>query len=133
MIFSQISIILSKFRILIFSVLSVVASVLAVSCDEMQVETGITISNRQAVYKAGQETVSISASGEWALSLFYYGSQQGWATLSQTSGRGSKDVILEYDENGTSRRTDDGRYIYRLLPSDDGNGNTYRTYANVEY
>lgn len=102
LIFSQISIILSKFRILIFSVLSVVASVLAVSCDEMQVETGITISNRQAVYKAGQETVSISASGEWALSLFYYGSQQGWATLSQTSGRGSKDVILEYDENGTS-------------------------------
>ena len=102
MIFSQISIILSKFRILIFSVLSVVASLFAVSCDEMQVETGITISNRQAVYKAGQETVSISASGEWALSLFYYGSQQGWATLSQTSGRGSKDVILEYDENGTS-------------------------------
>lgn len=68
----------------------------------MQVETGITISNRQAVYKAGQETVGISASGEWALSLFYYGSQQGWATLSQTSGRGSKDVILEYEENGTS-------------------------------
>ena len=102
LIVSQISIILSKFRILIFSVLSVVASVFAVSCDEMQVETGITISNRQAVYKAGQETVSISASGEWALSLFYYGSQQGWATLSQTSGRGSKDVILEYEENGTS-------------------------------
>ena len=66
LIFSQISIILSKFRILIFSVLSVVASLFAVSCDEMQVETGITISNRQAVYKAGQETVSISASGEWA-------------------------------------------------------------------
>ncbi len=80
----------------------------------MQVETGISISNRQAAYTAGQETISVTASGEWVLSIYYQGDQDGWASLSRTSGRGSMDgIILSYDENGMG----ESRSLYVILTS----------------
>ena len=104
--------VLNKHLIFVFSVLFSVSLLFLNSCEELQVETGISVSDRQVTYQAGQVTVNVTASGEWVLSLYYQGIQDGWASLSQTSGRGSKDgIVLNYDENSTSET----RSLYVIL------------------
>ncbi len=90
---------------LLMSALSVVLLAVAVmsltaSCDKLNVTPDITLSEQTATREAGFAGVSVQASGKWTLSIRYLDSSEQWASLTSTSGRGSKDgIILSYTEN----------------------------------
>ena len=87
---------MSRFSKWFFSFFVTVAAAAAavVSCEEISAEnTGITISGQSVSSDAGSCTVSVKASGRWVLSIVYDGDQDGWASLTTTSGRGSKDDL----------------------------------------
>lgn len=96
-----------KFFRFCFPVVVLIAAALAsaVSCEETNPEnTGITISEQTVSSEAGFRTVTVRASGRWILSLLYEGEDDGWASLTTTSGRGGKDdIILRYDENSSGQ------------------------------
>ena len=75
---------------------------LAVSCDKLNVTPDITLSEKTATREAGFTGVSVQASGKWTLSIRYLDSSEQWASLTSTSGRGSKDgIFLSYEANAT--------------------------------
>ena len=53
-------------------------------------------------YTAGRQSVSVEASGNWVLALYFQDDDQ-WASLSAESGSGSRNVVLEYGENNSEK------------------------------
>lgn len=102
-----------------FFVTVAAAAAAVVSCEEISAEnTGITISGQSVSSDAGSCTVSVKASGRWVLSIVYDGDQDGWASLTTTSGRGSKDdILLAYTEN-TSEESRSLRVVLTVGNSD---------------
>ncbi|MBQ6578492.1 MAG: DNA/RNA non-specific endonuclease [Bacteroidales bacterium] len=63
----------------------------------------LTADRQQVSSDKGSIFLSVAASGSWTLSLSYSGTESGWASLSVTSGSGSKNsVILSYNANSSS-------------------------------
>ena len=73
---------------------------LAASCSNINVTPDISISENAVSGEAGYVFVDVTAAGQWTLSIYYDGSDEGWADLTSSEGSGSKDgVILRYEEN----------------------------------
>jgi len=67
----------------------------------------LSADHQQVSADRGSIFLSVAASGSWTLSLSFSGAESSWASLSVTSGSGSKNsVILSYDANtSTASRT----------------------------
>lgn len=73
---------------------------LAASCSNINVTPDISISENVVSSESGYVFVDVTAAGQWVLSIYYDGSDEGWADLTSSEGSGSKDgVILRYEEN----------------------------------
>lgn len=76
------------------------------SCTDDRGEGSVSLTKTEVRLSAGSMFVSVSAEGQWTLSVQYEGEQRDWITLSRTSGTGSTNsVILSYTQN----RADDPR------------------------
>ena len=63
--------------------------------DIPAVETRISTATTSLDRKGGSMFVSVQASGDWTLEILFKDGSTPWATLSTTSGSGSKsDIIL---------------------------------------
>ena len=91
---------------------------LAVSCETVliNIPTGITVSEAEVSSLSGTQTVSVKTSGDWVLDLNFAGGEEPWAELSKTEGRGSEDVVLNYEENAGS----ESRTVRILLTTSEG-------------
>ena len=87
-----------------------------VSCEDMGVTPDVSVSEKSVSCEAGYRTVSVKASGKWLLSLYYMDGAEPWASLTSTSGRGSKSgIILTYGENPS----EDSRSLRIILTTSD--------------
>lgn len=91
---------------LVLPILSLLAVLTFQSCEGLLPDTGEeeTISVTPRTYslssEAGKIWVDVKASGKWTLSLDFGTGADGWASLSDASGSGSKgDVRLSYEAN----------------------------------
>ena len=78
--------------------LAAVVMSFAVSCEQSDIAPALKMHQTTVPYTAGRQTVSVEASGDWLLALYFQDDDQ-WASLSAESGRGSRNVVLEYSEN----------------------------------
>lgn len=63
----------------------------------------VTIREPEVSNSAGEQFVTVTASGQWTLSISYTGGGSGWASVTPSSGEGnSSSVILQYEENTES-------------------------------
>ena len=63
---------------------------------------GISLTKTISSYKASSQFVTVTASKTWKLSLVYTGTATDWASLSVTSGEGTKkSIILGWEENSS--------------------------------
>lgn len=94
------------------SIIALVAAALAtvVACtskeDTPAVETRISTATTSLDRKGGSMFVSVQASGDWTLEILFKDGATPWATLSATSGSGSKsDIIFTYEANSGEERS----------------------------
>ena len=70
------------------------------------VETRISTATTSLDRKGGSMFVSVQASGDWTLEILFKDGSTPWATLSTTSGSGSKsDIIFTYEANSGEERS----------------------------
>lgn len=82
--------------------MALVTMLLVSSCEERNVVPGISISEDTVSYQSGYQTVDVTASGQWLLTVSFPQGGEPWASLTSTSGNGSKDgIILSYEENAS--------------------------------
>ena len=90
------------FRKMRYPVIAALAAVMSsvAACDSLDVDPGISLAESSVSSDAGHTTVDVSASGKWALSLYYPDGSESWASLTSPEGRGSKDgIFLSYEAN----------------------------------
>lgn len=94
-------------------ILSLLAALAFQSCEGLLPDSGgeegtISVTPRSASLssEAGKVWVDVKASGKWTLALDFGSGADGWASLSDVSGSGSKsDVRLSYEANEGESRT----------------------------
>lgn len=87
----------------------------------------VSVKSQQVGSQAGQQFVSVKASGSWSLSLQSDGAPADWASLAKVTGSGSvNSIVLSYDANGAEQsRTleiiaDDGTRIAKCSMTQEG-------------
>ena len=95
--------IISRFKnIVILLLVPVLSAVLFTTCERSDVAPSLSVSETTVPYAAGSTTVSVTASGNWLLAVYFDAGVRPWATLSTGQGEGSRDgIVLEYDENSS--------------------------------
>ena len=95
--------IISRFKnITILLLVPVLSAVLFTTCEKSDVAPSLSVAETTVPYAAGSTTVSVTASGNWLLAVYFDAGVRPWATLSTGQGEGSRDgIVLEYDENSS--------------------------------
>lgn len=71
-----------------------------VSCAKEEVVPDLSFSSQKVSSSAGTVSVSVQASGRWALALYCQDGGSDWAGISKNSGNGSDaSIVLSYSEN----------------------------------
>ena len=89
---------LKKF-LLYFSLLGLILS--SGSCEkQLKDDIALSVARTEVDCKAGSHIITVKASGEWYLSLYFADGAEPWAELSETRGEGNSNrVVLKYGEN----------------------------------
>ncbi len=82
--------------------LSAAVMFFAASCEQSDIAPALKMQQTTVPYTAGRQSVSVEASGNWVLALYFQDDDQ-WASLSAESGSGSRNVVLEYGENNSEK------------------------------
>ena len=96
-----------------------------VSCEKQETGTADTVQpeiyipSNPVASDAGSQFVHVTAGGDWGLKLEFVGNQSGWASLSESSGTGSRtNLKLRWDENPA----DTSRYVSVTITTRAGTG-----------
>ena len=71
------------------------------SCEkQLKDDIALSVARTEVDSKAGSHIITVKASGEWYLSLYFADGAEPWAELSETRGEGNSNrVVLKYGEN----------------------------------
>ena len=86
--------------------LSLLLSVAAwISCERVDTDAedpGIALQHGEVDHLKGSQFVTVTASGEWTITLSFGGDEDDWAEVDAVSGYGNRNnILLRYSENGS--------------------------------